>query len=105
MIRTPQLCVRSRSLELDGLSLWNKEIEYISLVKSEQGLGFSLIDYQQDPYNPLAKTMIVIRALVPNGVAQIDGRLMPGQRLVSINDARLDEDYLLENDTLLSGMK
>jgi hypothetical protein len=97
LIKTPQLCVRSRSLELDGLSLWNKKVEHISLVKGEKGLGFSLIDYQQDPHNPLAKTMIVIRALVPNGVAQQDGRLMPGQRLVSINDVKLDEDYLIEN--------
>ena len=97
LIKTPQLCVRSRSLELDGLSLWNKKVEHISIVKGEKGLGFSLIDYQQDPHNPLAKTMIVIRALVPNGVAQQDGRLMPGQRLVSINDVKLDEDYLIEN--------
>ena len=94
LIRTPQLCIRSRSLELNGLALWNKSINYINLIKSEKGLGFSLIDYQQDPFNPLAKTMIVIRALVPNGVAQLDGRLMPGQRLVSINDVILDEDLI-----------
>lgn len=80
---TSQLCMRSRSLELNGLALWNKRVNYISLCKSERGLGFSLIDYQQDPFNPLSKTMIVVRALVPNGVAQLDGRLMPGQRLVS----------------------
>lgn len=76
------LCMRSRSLELNGLALWNKRVVYINLCKNEKGLGFSLIDYQQDPFNPLSKTMIVIRALVPNGVAQLDGRLMPGQRLV-----------------------
>ena len=88
------LLVRSRSLELNGLALWNRKINYITLTKSEKGLGFSLIDYQQDPFNPLSKTMIVIRALVPNGVAQLDGRLMPGQRLVSINDIQLDEDLI-----------
>lgn len=70
-------------------------MNYITLCKGERGLGFSLIDYQQDPFNPLSKTMIVIRALVPNGVAQLDGRLMPGQRLVSIDEAILDEDLLL----------
>jgi len=56
-----------------------------------KGLGFSLVDYQQNTFNPLAKTLIVIRALVPNGVAQVDGRLMPGQRLVRINDVNLDD--------------
>jgi hypothetical protein len=96
LIKTPQLCIRSRSLELNGLALWNKEVNYIELMKNEKGLGFSLIDYQYDPFNPLSKTVIVIRALVPNGVAQTDGRLIPGQRLVSINDVLLDED-LLEN--------
>ena len=55
------------------------------------GLGFSLVDYQQNTFNPLAKTLIVIRALVPNGVAQLDGRLMPGQRLIRINDVNLDD--------------
>lgn len=80
--QTQSLCMRSRSLELNGLALWNKRVVYINLCKNEKGLGFSLIDYQQDPFNPLSKTMIVIRALVPNGVAQLDGRLMPGQRLV-----------------------
>ena len=54
-------------------------------------MGFSLVDYQQNTFNPLAKTLIVIRALVPNGVAQLDGRLMPGQRLVRINEVNLDD--------------
>lgn len=97
--KSNQLCVRSRSLELNGLALWNKKVNYISLVKGEKGLGFSLIDYQQDPFNPLSKTMIVIRALVPNGVAQTDGRLLPGQRLVSVNDVILDEELLFDNTT------
>jgi C-terminal processing protease CtpA/Prc len=30
-------------------------------------------------------TMIIIRSLVPGGVAQMDGRLEPGDRLVSVN--------------------
>ena len=33
----------------------------------------------------------MVRALVPNGVAQLDGRLMPGQRLVRINEVNLDD--------------
>ncbi|RNA29364.1 patj -like protein [Brachionus plicatilis] len=50
-----------------------------------------------DSYNPLSKTMIVIRALVPGGVAHLDGRLMPGQRLVTVNDHILDDDLILKN--------
>ena len=33
--------------------------------------------------------MIVIRSLVPGGVAQMDGRAMPGDRLVSVNNVKL----------------
>ena len=52
----------------------------IELVKSEQDLGFSVLDYQ-DPMNK-DQTVIVIRSLVPGGVAQQDGRLIPGDRLM-----------------------
>ena len=38
VISTPQMCVRSRSLELNSLSLWNTKIDFISLKKSEKGL-------------------------------------------------------------------
>ena len=72
--------------------MWQQKITYITLIKSDRGLGFSLIDYQHNQFTALSKTMIVIRALVPTGVAQLDGRLMPGQRLVSINNESLDED-------------
>jgi hypothetical protein len=96
------LIPRSRSLELYGLSMWNKKLTYINLIKSEKGLGFSLIDYQQDPFNPLSKKTVVIRALVPNGVAQQDGRLMPGQRLVSINECLLDDDLIFLNEKIIN---
>jgi hypothetical protein len=36
-VNTPQMCVRSRSLELNSLSLWNTKIDFISLKKSEKG--------------------------------------------------------------------
>lgn len=42
----------------------------------------------QDPINP-SKTVIVIRSLVPGGVAQTDGRLIPGDRLLGVNDVPL----------------
>lgn len=87
---------RSRSLEITSLALWQEKVSYIKLIKSDKGLGFSLIDYQHNQFTPLSKTMIVIRALVPSGVAQVDGRLMPGQRLVSINEISLDPDITIK---------
>ena len=47
----------------------------------------------QDPINP-DETVIVIRSLVPGGVAQLDGRLVPGDRLVFVNDVNLDNAKL-----------
>ena len=47
----------------------------------------------QDPINP-DETVIVIRSLVPGGVAAIDGRLVPGDRLVFVNDVNLDNAKL-----------
>ena len=48
---------------------------------------------RQDPINP-DETVIVIRSLVPGGVAAIDGRLVPGDRLVFVNDVNLDNAKL-----------
>ena len=85
------VCVRSRSFDIStGVTFWSKQVTYIALTKSEAGLGFSLLDYQHSTFNDLSTTVIVIRALVANGVAQRDGRLQPGQRLVSINGQLLD---------------
>lgn len=43
--------------------------------------------------NP-SETVIVIRSLVPGGVAQQDGRLIPGDRLVSVNEVNLENASL-----------
>ncbi|XP_034934765.1 patj homolog isoform X2 [Chelonus insularis] len=84
---------KSRSLEpLTNFAMWSTEYQEIKLKKGERGLGFSILDYQ-DPVNP-KKTVIVIRSLVPGGVAQIDGQIIPGDRLISVNDV------ILENSTL-----
>ncbi len=88
--RTPP--IRSRSLELDGLAMWNTKINYIELLKTDKGLGFSIIDYS-DPFNTL-NNAIVIRSLVPNGAAQLDGRLLPGYRLVSVNSTSVENSSL-----------
>lgn len=104
---------KSRSLEpLSGLAMWSTESQLIELIKGDRGLGFSILDYQvslssfsflvysnyllfylflfsfKNPLNP-NETVIVIRSLVPGGVAQQDGRLIPGDRLLAVNDTSL----------------
>ncbi|KAG7458875.1 hypothetical protein MATL_G00225250 [Megalops atlanticus] len=69
------------------LAMWETEIRVIELEKGDAGLGFSILDYQ-DPLDP-AKTVTVIRSLVPNGVAELDGRLLPGDRLMFVNGTDL----------------
>uniref|UniRef100_A0A0A9YHT4 Multiple PDZ domain protein n=1 Tax=Lygus hesperus TaxID=30085 RepID=A0A0A9YHT4_LYGHE len=94
--------LRSRSLEpITGLAMWSSEPHIIELVKGERGLGFSILDYQ-DPMNP-SETVIVIRSLVPGGVAQMDGRLIPGDRLLSVNSVALDNASLDQAVQALKG--
>ncbi|XP_028966399.1 patj homolog [Galendromus occidentalis] len=96
-----KLKLRSRSLEpLSGLAMWSNEPQIIELIKAERGLGFSILDYQ-DPMNP-NETVIVIRSLVPGGVAQQDGRLIPGDRLLFVNDVLLENASL---DTAVQALK
>jgi hypothetical protein len=81
---------KSRSLEvISNLALWSTSIINIELYKGDYGLGFSVLDYQ-DPSNPSHSPVIVIRSLVPGGVAQLDGRILPGDRLVAVNDITLE---------------
>ena len=47
----------------------------------------------QDPILP-NETVIVIRSLVPGGAADQDGRLHPGDRLMSVNDTNLEHASL-----------
>ncbi|XP_028171995.1 patj homolog, partial [Ostrinia furnacalis] len=75
---------RSRSLEpLSGLAMWSDHIEYIQLLKEDRGLGFSILDYL-DPSEP-GSSVIVVRSVVGGGAAASDGRLQPGDRLISVN--------------------
>ncbi|XP_022779810.1 multiple PDZ domain protein-like isoform X3 [Stylophora pistillata] len=73
-------------------SMWSDEIEYVELDKEDRGLGFSILDYK-DPVSP-EKTVIVIRSLVPGGVAEQDGRLKPVDRLMSVNETNLENASL-----------
>ena len=93
--------LRSRSLEvISDLALWSKSIVSIELHKGDHGLGFSVLDYQ-DPSNPSCSPVIVIRALVPGGVAQLDGRIVPGDRLVAVNGITLENMNLDDVITIL----
>ena len=80
--------------------MWTEEVLTIELQKTERGLGFSILDYQ-DPLNP-TETVIVIRSLVPGGVAQQDGRLIPGDRLMFVNNVSLGNASL---DTAVQALK
>jgi hypothetical protein len=86
---------------MTSLAMWSEEVLVIELVKSERGLGFSILDYQ-DPMNK-DETVIVIRSLVPGGVAQQDGRLIPGDRLMYVNDVNLEHASLDDAVQALKG--
>ena len=47
--------------------------------------------------------MIVIRSLVPVGVAEIDGRLLPGDRLMFVNSTNLENASLEDAVQALKG--
>ncbi|OBS73236.1 hypothetical protein A6R68_12187, partial [Neotoma lepida] len=55
-----------------------------------------------DPIDP-ASTVIVIRSLVPGGIAEKDGRLLPGDRLMFVNDINLENSSLEEAVEALKG--
>ncbi|XP_034449156.1 multiple PDZ domain protein isoform X3 [Hippoglossus hippoglossus] len=74
------------------LAMWEREAQVVELEKGESGLGFSILDYQ-DPED-VTKTVLVIRSLVPGGVADQDGRLLPGDRLMFVNDTDLEGSSL-----------
>ncbi len=115
---------RSRSLENLASSTagatWSPLVNEVVLSKGDRGLGFSILDYQvslhayffdvivdvyvqlpspypwflfQDPQNP-SESVIVIRSVIRGGVASQSKCLVPGDRLVYVNDSRLDNASL-----------
>ncbi|NXD83065.1 INADL protein, partial [Halcyon senegalensis] len=76
------------------LALWSPDVKVIELEKDKNGLGFSILDYQ-DPLDP-TRTAIVISSLVTGGVAERQGELFPGDRLVFVNEQYLDSTTLAE---------
>ncbi|XP_076219216.1 multiple PDZ domain protein isoform X12 [Aptenodytes patagonicus] len=88
-------------VQSSSLAMWETEVQHIELEKGTMGLGFSILDYQ-DPVDP-ANTVIVIRSLVPGGVAEQDGRLLPGDRLMFVNNINLENGSLEEAVQALKG--
>ncbi|KAM8880008.1 multiple PDZ domain protein isoform 2-T3 [Spinachia spinachia] len=74
------------------LAMWERDAQVVELEKGESGLGFSILDYQ-DPEDA-TKTVLVIRSLVPGGVADQDGRLLPGDRLMFVDENNLEGSSL-----------
>ncbi len=64
---------------------WRKKLYYLSSI-----LIAILI---QDPLN-ISSMVIVVRSLVPGGVAQTDGSLVPGDRIMYVNHSNLEHASL-----------
>lgn len=93
---------RSRSLEyISGLAMWQSKEDFVELVKGDQGLGFSILDYQ-DPVDPEG-TVIVVRSLVPGGVAEKNGQISPGDRVMSVNGVSIKNATLDQAVQALKG--
>ena len=93
--------LKSRSLDqLNCQAMWKDQVEEVVLTKTDRGLGFSILDYQ-DPLN-VSDTVIVVRSLVPGGVAQVDGRIVPGDRIMHVNSIILHHASL---DTAVQALK
>ncbi|MGH0136612.1 UNVERIFIED_CONTAM: hypothetical protein FKN15_061858 [Acipenser sinensis] len=68
--------------------------EPLCLVEYARGPGATKLSLQ-DPLD-LTRTVIVIRSLVAGGVAESSGGLLPGDRLVFVNDKYLDDCNLAQ---------
>ncbi|XP_066453825.1 inaD-like protein isoform X2 [Eleutherodactylus coqui] len=96
----------SHILEVDDddgeLTLWSPEVDVVELGKDKRGLGFSILDYE-DPLDP-ARTVIVVQSLLAGGVAEESGQILPGDRLVFVNDSFMDNVSLEEAVQILTSV-
>ncbi|XP_075688825.1 inaD-like protein isoform X2 [Rhinoderma darwinii] len=89
--------------EDDGeLTLWSPEVHIVELEKDMRGLGFGILDYE-DPLDP-ARTVIVVQSLLAGGVAEESGQILPGDRLVFVNDSFMDNASLEEAVQILTSV-
>uniref|UniRef100_A0A8C4QXP0 PDZ domain-containing protein n=1 Tax=Eptatretus burgeri TaxID=7764 RepID=A0A8C4QXP0_EPTBU len=96
---THSTCISESHLERHPV--WESEVQWVELEKGSHGLGFSVLDYQ-DPQDP-EKPLIVIRSLVPGGAADNNGQLLPGDRLLYVNQQHLSHAGLDEAVAALKG--
>lgn len=93
---------KSHSLHcVSGLAMWLNSEDILELIKGDQGLGFSILDYQ-DPVDP-GGTVIVVRSLVPGGVAEKSGNIAPGDRVLSVNGVSIKNATLDQAVQALKG--
>lgn len=94
---------RSKSMEqVSGLALWNTDIVYVDIEKTDKGFGFSILDYQ-DPLDTDG-TVIVVRGLIPGGSAEQTCAIFPGDRLVCVNEHSLEGASLDEAVAILKAI-
>lgn len=94
---------RSKSLEnVSGLALWSCEVTVVNIDKTEQGFGFSILDYQ-DPLDAEG-SVIVIRGLIRGGAAEATQEIFPGDRLISVGEHTLQGLELDEAVAILKSM-
>ncbi|XP_023161158.2 patj homolog [Drosophila hydei] len=94
---------RSKSLDnMSGLALWSSEVTVVHIEKSEQGFGFSILDYQ-DPLDAEG-SVIVIRGLIRGGAAEATNEIYPGDRLISVGEHSLQGLELDEAVAILKAM-
>lgn len=94
---------RSKSMEqVSGLALWNTDIVFVDIEKTDKGFGFSILDYQ-DPLDTDG-TVIVVRGLIPGGSAEHTCAIYPGDRLVCVNEHSLEGASLDEAVAILKSI-
>lgn len=84
-------------------AMWNSDSQFIDLLKTEDGLGFSILDYQ-DPLDA-SDSVIVIRGLIPGGSADLSKLIFPGDKLISVDDVQLKGKNLNEVVSLLKSLQ
>ena len=94
--------MKCRSLQpLHGMAVWSFTPLVVELTKGDRhGLGFSVLEYADPAHR--GETVIVVKSLVPGGPAHVDGRIVPGDRLLFVNDTPLVNASL---DTAVHALK
>uniref|UniRef100_A0A673FGU7 PDZ domain-containing protein n=1 Tax=Sinocyclocheilus rhinocerous TaxID=307959 RepID=A0A673FGU7_9TELE len=77
---------------LSHQAMWENEIQVYELQKGDSGLGFSILDYQVCVC--VCAGTKTTREQQTGGLAERDGRLLPGDRLMFVNGTDLSHASL-----------